>query len=338
MTIFNVTFVNALTLLSMIGAAGAARAATVSSDPAEGLVSASGPPTPLESPTPLPRYALPWQLRPVAAEGMARVDTSAAAFNDGQGNVDIALPSVFSASYPLTSRWAPVIKLGFVGNNAPGGALDGTAFANPMLGATYVRSLGIYRLALFGATTIPVGTGGGDAPNLRAAEANAASVSARPADAAMFAVNYMAGIAGGDLAYVGHGFTVQGELTLLQFIRVRGAGSGGASDTYRTQAAMGLHVGYFIGSHVSLSSDLHYRRWLSHPTTSGAGPGPRITFTDAGIDTTTVAVGPRVHFRVGSSWVRPGLSFVRGLDMRGFGAPLITAQTTAVQLDIPVTF
>jgi hypothetical protein len=45
------------------------------------------------------------------------------------------------------------------------------------------------------------------------------------------------------------------------------------------------------------------------------------------------------HFRLGkNSWVRPGISFVRGLDARGFGAPLITSQTTALQLDIPVTF
>jgi hypothetical protein len=151
----------------------------------------------------------------------------------------------------------------------------------------------------------------------------------------MFAVNYLAEMAGVDLAYVGHGFTVQGEVTLLQLVRVRG----GASDAFRTQAAAGLHVGYFIGSHFSLSGDLHYRRWLSRPTTLDASTGARVTFSDAGLNTTTVAVGPRAHFRVGRhGWIRPGLSFVRGLDARGFDAPLITAQATAVQLDIPVTF
>ena len=336
---FNVMFVKALTLLSMIGAAGAARGGTVSSEPAEGVISASEAPSSLDTPTSLPRYSLPWQLRPVTTGSMARIDTAAAVFNDGQGNLDIAVPTVFAASYQLTPLWAPAIKLAFVGNNAPGAALDGTAFANPMLGATYARALGIYRLALFGATTIPVGTGGGDAPNLRAAETNAASIAARPADAALFAVNYMAGIAGADLAYVGHGFTVQGELTLLQFIRVRGGDNGGATDAFRTQAAMGLHLGYFIGSHFSLSSDLHYRRWLSHPTTPGASTEPRITFSDAGMDTTTVAVGPRAHFRLGKhAWIRPGLSFVRGFDARGLDAPLLTAQATAVQLDVPVTF
>jgi hypothetical protein len=71
----------------------------------------------------------------------------------------------------------------------------------------------------------------------------------------------------------------------------------------------------------------------------GATRAAHITFSDAAMDTTTIAVGPRVHFRVGKQgWIRPGLSFVRGIDGRGFDAPLITAQATAVQLDIPVTF
>jgi hypothetical protein len=320
MTTFDITFVKALTLLSMVGAGSVARAETAASEPAE-------------------RLSLPWQMRPVTADNMLRIDTAAAVFNDTQGNIDIAVPTVLAATHQLTSHWAPVIKLGFVGNNAPGAALDGTALANPILGATYARTLGIYRLALFGATTIPIGTGGGDSPDLRAAEANAAAIAARPADAAMFAVNYMAGIAGVDLAYVGHGFTAQAEMTLLQFLRVRGGDSAGATDAFRTQAAVGLHLGYFIGSHVSLSSDLHHRRWLSHPTALDANAGPRITFSDAGMDTTSVAVGPRLHFRLGKrGWVRPGISFVRGLDARGFDAPLITAQTTAVQIDIPVTF
>jgi hypothetical protein len=339
MTTCNVTFVKVLTLLSMFGAAADARAGTLSTEPAEGVVRTPAPPVALEESVPLQRYSLPWQLRPVTTDSMVRIDTAAAVFNDAQGNLDVAVPTVVAANVQLTPRWAPTIRLSFVGNNAPGAALDGTAIANPLLGAAYARPLGRYRLALFGAATIPVGTGGGDRPNLRAAEANVASIAARPADAAMFAVNYLAAIAGGDLAYVGHGFTAQAEVTFLQFVRVRGGDSGGATDAFRTQASVALHVGYFIGSHFSLSSDVHHRRWLSSPTTAGTNTGARATFSDAGINTTTVAVGPRVHFRLGEhSWVRPGISFVRGIDARGFDAPLLTAQATAVQLDIPVTF
>lgn len=339
MTTLNITFANILTMLSIVGAAATARADTTSNAPIDGLVRAPASPASLETTETLPRYSLPWQLRPVLAESMVRIDTAAAVFNDGQGNIDIAVPTILAVSGRLTEHWAPTIRLGFVGNNAPGAVLDGTAIANPIAGATYARALGAYRLALFGATTIPVGTGGGDAPNLRAAESNAASISARPADAAMFAVNYLTEIAGVDLAYVGHAFTLQGEMTLLQYVRVRGGDSGGATDSFRTQAAAALHVGYFLGSHVSLSADVHHQRWLSRPTIIGANTAPRITFTDPGMDTTTVAVGPRFHFRVGKAgWVRPGLSLVRGFDARGFAAPLITARATAVLLDVPVTF
>lgn len=340
MTTFKITFVKALALLSpllsMIGSARVARA-EVASAPAGRVVTT--PPAPHEVPMDLQSHSLPWQLRPVTTDNMVRIDTAAAVFNDAQGNLDIAVPTVLAATYRLTPSWAPTIKLGVVGNNAPGAALDGTAFANPLLGMTYTRPLGSYRLALFGAATIPLGTGGGDAPNLRAAEANAASIAARPADAALFAVNYMTGLAGVDLAYTSHGFTAQAEMTLLQFVRVRGGHSGDATDAFRTQAAVGLHLGYFIGSHFSLSSDLHHRRWLSHPTPSGGNAGARITFSDAGMDTTSVAVGPRVHFRLGKhGWVRPGISLVRGFDARGFDAPLITAHATALRIDVPVTF
>jgi hypothetical protein len=285
------------------------------------------------------RYSLPWQLRPVTIGNLARVDSVAAVFNDANGNLDEAVATVVTASYQINRNWAPLVRLGFVGNDAPGEATDGSSFANPLVGATYARALASYRLALFGATTLPIGTGGGDAPNIRAAKTNAASSTARPADDAMFAVNYTTAIVGADFAYVNHGFTAQAEATLLQFVRVRGESGIGATDLFRTEAAVGLHLGYFIGSHFSLSSDLYYRRWLSHPTMLSAVTGARVELSDADMVNTTVAVGPRFHFRVGKqSWVRPGISFVRGLDARGFDAPLLTGQATGVRIDVPVTF
>jgi hypothetical protein len=199
--------------------------------------------------------------------------------------------------------------------------------------------VGSYHLALFGASTIPVGTGGGNGPNARAAKTNAASTVARPVDEAMFAVNYMTPIVGADLAYVNHGFTAQGEVTLLQYVRVRGDNSADALDTFRTNSAVGLHLGYFMGSHFSLGSDLHYQRWLSHPTTLNAMTGEQVPLSDAAMDTLTVSAGLRFHFRWGQhAWIRPGISYTRGFDGRGIDAPLITAQTNAVQIDIPVMF
>jgi hypothetical protein len=317
-----------LTLVATLGVQGAAYAEPISGGHVEGVVSTPALPATLAPPASAAPYSLPWQLRPVTIGDVVRLDSAAAVFNDANGNLDEAVATVLSASYQITRDWAPMVRLGFVGNDAPGAALDGTSFVNPLVGATYARRMGSsYRLALFGATTIPVGTGGGDAPNVGAVKTNAASIVARPADDAMFAVNYVTEILGVDFAYVNHGFTAQAEATLLQFVRVRGDKSAAATGRFRTNSAMGLHLGYFIGSHFSLGGDLRYQRWLSS--------------TDANIDMdmATVAAGPRLHFRLGKqAWIRPGISFVRGLDARGLDMPLITARTTAVQIDVPIMF
>ena len=136
-----------------------------------------------------------------------------------------------------------------------------------------------------------------------------------------------------------HGFTAQAEATLLQFVRVRGDSTAAAADPFWTNSAVGLHLGYFIGSHFSLGSDLLYQRWLSHPTTVDAMTAGHVPLSDAKMDMVTVAAAGRLHFRVGKqAWIGSGLSFVRGLDARGLDAPLLTAQTTALQIDIPVMF
>jgi hypothetical protein len=329
-------------LLTLAAAAGSQTAAYAESNtgaPTEAIAGAPSLPATVAPSDCALRYSLPWQLRPLTTGNLARVDSVAAVFNDAQGNLDWAVATVVTASYQVNRNWAPLLRLGFVGNNAPGEATDGASFANPLVGATYARPVGRYRFALFGAATLPIGTGGGDAPNIRAAKTNAASSTARPSDDAMFAVNYATAIAGADFAYVNYGLTVQTEATLLQFVRVRGANGIGATDSFRTEAAVGLHVGYFIGSHFSLSTDLHYRRWLSHPTTLNAATGAQVALSDADMANTTVAVGPRFHFRIGKQgWVRPGMSFVRGFDARGFDAPLLTAQATGVLIDVPVMF
>ena len=328
-----------LTLTATAGLPGSARAESRAVEPVEGVTSAASLPAAVAPSETGLRYALPWQLRPVTLGDLARVDSVAAVFNDANGNLDEAVATAVSASYQVSRQWAPMVRLAFVGNDAPGEATDGSSFANPLVGATYARPLGSYRLALFGATTLPLGTGGGDAPNIRAARTNAASSTVRPADDAMFAVNYTTAIAGADFAYVNHGLTAQAEATLLQFVRVRGENGIGATDSFRTEAAVGLHLGCFLGSHFSLSGDVHYRRWLSHPTAVSAATGARVALPDGGMTSATVAVGPRLHFRVGQQgWIRPGISFVRGLDARGFAAPLLTAQATGVQVDVPLTF
>lgn len=254
--------------------------------------------------------SLPWQLRPLTLDNEVSLDSRAAAFNDANGNLDVASSTVLGASYKLTPHWAPMIRLGFVGNDAPGAALDGAAFGNPILGATYVRAAGRTRIGAITAMALPLGTGG--------TTTDAAAATARPTDQAMFEVEDATAIAGADVAYVDHGFTAQLEATVMQGVRVRGAG-----DRLRTNSAFAAHVGTFLGDHVSIGADVRYQRWLS----------PTDAMTP--VDSAAVAVGVRVHFAVGEhARIHPGLSLTRGLDH----APLLSSEATAIEVSLPVTF
>lgn len=249
--------------------------------------------------------SLAWQLRPVTIDSVARIDSAAAAFNDRNGNLDLAVATTFTGTYRLSDAWAPMLRLGLVGNDAPGAALDGSAFANPLVGATHARAVGDYRLAAFAGATLPVGTG--------SARTHAASMTARPADRAMFAADELAVIAGVDVAFVRRGFTAQGEATLVQAVRVRGDEM--STGALSTRASVGLHLAYVVGWHVAVGGDLHYEHTL------------------------TASVGVRTQLALDRhTWVRPGIAVLRGLDGRGLDAPAITARTTAVMIDLPVTF
>lgn len=280
-----------------------------------------------------------WQLHAMTTGNLVQVDSVAAVFRDRQGNVDIAHPTTLGVRYQLTDPWAPMIRLAFAGNNAPGAALDGSSFGNPLVGATYTRGIRTRRLALFAAVALPVGSGGGNQPDARAARTNAAVVTARPADEPAFEVNYATAILGADVAYVNRGFTAQAEVTLLQSVRVRGDETAAGADAFRTRATLGAHVGGFLGRHLSVGADLEYRRWLSHPTMLDATTDPR--FPSAGEDpsTLTASLGVRVHVHVGNASVSPGLSYTRGFDgLAPHGPMTITKQTSAVAISIPVAF
>ena len=148
----------------------------------------------------------------------------------------------------------------------------------------------------------------------------------------MFAVNYFTVIAGGDFAYVDHKLTVQLEATLFQLARVRGSNAASSTDSARTNSTVGLHAGYFIIPMLSLGGEFRYQRWLSTPTTLPMGN--KVNFTDAAMDTVTVAIGPRAHFQVAKGmFLRPGISYARALDK-----PVSDASYNVVQVDIPLYF
>lgn len=287
------------------------------------------PPAAAASPSPAPAvpYSLPWLLRPAATATVVRLDTTVALFEDpATGRAGHTVVESLTASYKASARIAPIFRVSWVDHHAPAGTREasGRGLSNPLVGASYVRPLARgWGLSLFGASTIPVGSGGGDHPDPGAAAAVGRGIPARSAmDNALFSVNYWTLIGGLGAAHVTPALTLQGEATVLQLTRVRGPES---QDDSRTNLTLGLHAGRFLSPHVSLGGELRLQRWLTTAAPVRANAEAR--------ETLTAALGPRFHFKVGKHWVRPGLSYTRSLDepLRGQGYDML-------QLDVPITF
>jgi hypothetical protein len=315
-------------VLTLTALAGSARA----EGPPMPVASAAASPAPVPAPPP-PPYSLPWQLRPVAAANVIRSDTAFAFYDNGAGASGSTVATMLLASYKVTPSLAPMVRLGFVKNDAPATGPDGTSFVNPIVGATYAGKVNALRWAGFLGATIPIGMGGGNTPGPGAATADASGIRARSAmDNAMFAVNYFTAIVGGGVAYVDHKVTVQAEATLFQLFRVRGDSAASSTDSTRTNSTIGLHAGVFVIPMLSLGGEIRYQRWLSTPTQLSMGN--KVDLADFAKDTLTVAVGPRAHFAIGNGmWLRPGISYARGIDR-----PLTDASYNVVQVDLPLYF
>jgi hypothetical protein len=304
----------------------------VAADPPEATTVEAAPPPVAPPAPPAPPYSLPWQLRPIAATTAVRSDTSMA-FYDNNGASGSTVATMLAASYQITPHLAPLARLGFVNDDAPGTAVGGSSFLDPIVGLTYARRAGALRWAAFAAATIPIGSGSGDHPSAGVADANKTGPLARSAmDNAMFAVNYFTAIVGADAAYVDHKLTIQAEATLFQLLRVHGDDAGPASsDAARTNSTMGLHVGYFLIPALSLGAELRYQRWVATPTQLNA-MGMKVDVPN--VDNLTVAIGPRAHFAIGRGmFLRPGISYARAID-----EPLSSHSYNIVQVDVPVIF
>lgn len=286
--------------------------------------SPAAPPAPAPAPAP---YSLPWLLRPAAAATVVRLDTTVALFESpANGKAGHTVVESLIASYKATPRIAPLFRVSWVDHQAPGSTREasGHAFSNPLVGVSYVRPLAQgWRLSLFGASTIPVGNGGGDHPDPGAAAAIGRGIPARSAmDNALFSVNYWTLIGGMGAAHVTPKLTLQGEATVFQLTRVRGPES---QDKSRTNLTLGLHAGRFLSPHLSLGGEVRMQRWLSTAAPVRASSQAR--------ETLTAAFGPRFHFKLGGRWVRPGLSYTRSLDQ-----PLRAQRYEMLQLDVPIAF
>jgi hypothetical protein len=279
--------------------------------------------SPLLAQTP-PPYSLPWQLRPASVGNVVRLDTAAAFWDDAAGRSG----TTQATSLIVTRRLRPSFGLlgrAIVTHNDPPTGAGGSALANPLLGAIYAKPLrGGWRLSALLASTIPVGSGGGDQPDPGAAQAHLRGIAARSGmDNTLFAVNYWGLVAGVDFARVTPGLTLQAEATLFQLKRVRGPRT---QDSARTNFTTGLHVGRFLTPRLSLGGEVRYQRWLTNAAPVRADRSAR--------GTATFAVGPRLHFKLGPrTWLRPGIAYARALD-----DPLKRQHYGIVQLDVPVAF
>lgn len=277
--------------------------------------------------TPAPPYSLPFQLRPASVATAARADTSFARYEpEGASENGATVASVFTASYAVTKGLAPFLRLGLVSSTPPE-SLSTVAATNPVAGSGWALPLSPHwKLAGVVGVALPVGSGGGNHPDQSTRAALGAGVLARSAlDNALFGVNYLTVFSGVDLAWVHDGFTVQAEVTLFEAARTRGEDVD--SDSNRTNLTMGVHVAYFLLPMLSAGAELRMQRWLVSSTFLDDGAG-------ANDENVSVALGARLHMKLSdSSWIRPGLSWARGLD-----DPLAANGYDTLQIDVPVTF
>jgi hypothetical protein len=274
---------------------------------------------------PPPPYSLPWLLRPVVPASVVRLDETLAFLEDpASGNGGATYVTSLIATWRASPRWVPIFRETFIHNDPPTGPNPSSAFSNPLLGINHLRPLGKdWRFSGFFASTIPIGSGGGDAPDPGRSAAQSAAIPARSSmDNALFAVNYWTVIGGLGFARVTRGLTLQGEVTVLQLFRVRGPET---QDDTRTNLTAGVHAGHFFSPRVSLGAEVRLQRWLTDAAPVRNDPSAR--------EQLTFGLGPRLHFKLGSHWVRPGISYTRAFD-----DPMKRQGYDVVQLDVPVAF
>lgn len=263
--------------------------------------------------------SLPWALRPISLPNVLRLDTAAAASDEGT-----VLASVLTAGVRVTPTLGLLGKVPLIQSVA--GEQTGTVIGNPLLGALYSpRITDSTKIGLFLGFAVPIGMGGGDGADPHAQRIMRLGIPARSAmDNALFAVNYLTKGVGVSVAYVGHGLTAQLESTVFMLFRARGEGVD--REPSRTNLTAGAHAGYAVFPWLTPSVEARYQRWLSTPAA--------VAKDEARRDTLTVAFGLRGTWQVSERVVaRPGVSYAEPLDL-----PLSGAAYRVVQLDLPIVF
>lgn len=274
---------------------------------------------------PPPPYSLPWGLRGAAVASVVRSDTVFADYQDAKGNDGKTMVSMLLVGAKLNDKMGAIFRAGYLDHSPPVGE-DGNGYFNPVVGVNYlVKPRKDLRVSYFLGLTVPVGQGGGNAPNPATSTAIKSGALARSAlDNAMFSVNDVALIPGVDIAYVNHGVTLQWEATVIQAKRVRGEQK--QVDRNKTNFTTGIHFGYFFAKPISVGAELRYQRWVTTPSFVEADSSQR--------DNLSFTLGPRFHARLGHKvWFRPGVSYTTSLAGR-----MDDLDYRIVQLDLPLYF
>lgn len=303
--------------------AGAALPISAHAAPAVVGVDGTAPPPPAAEPTakpkPTPRFALPFQLRPVIAKTLVRDDLVASTHAGGS-----TVANVTTFSYSFLPNVAVLARVPYVSNTPKAGA-HGTAFGNPLLGGLYTPALRpTTRLSLFAGVAFPIGQGGGNTPDKAKASAEAAAIYGRAAmDNALWVADYGVGTAGVGLAQVVGPCTGQLEATVLHLVRMHAENA--QKDASRTNLTTGAMAGCYVLPPLQLIGELRYQRWLSTPTV--------VTLDASKRDQATAGLGLRFDVRAGAITLRPGLLVATPLD-----SPMKKADYRQVMIDVPIVF
>jgi hypothetical protein len=263
-------------------------------------------------------FSLAYAVRPWAPPDLLRIDSA------------FLLSRAQSTSVPTLTVGARVVRdlgiyvRGAIVANTRDDELQRSGIGNPALFALFTPEVAAKtRVPFVLAVAVPLGEGGGDAPDSDVRAAVGAGVYARQAmDNALFATNYVTTAVGAGVSRVDRGWTLQVEATFFQLFRARG----GAMDAERTRSNLtsGLNVGYALTDFLNLNVEAHYQRWLSTPAIVQKDSAFRDQLTVGGGVRFTVVLENGVA-------LRPGVGYFRGID-----APMGRNGAHIVQIDLPI--
>ena len=237
-----------------------------------------------------------------------------------RGTKESTMLNVAIGSYDV-NRWVSVFgRVGMV-HNTSNDTATATGIGNPVVGATFnFVSRPHLKIGGIAGASIPVGSGGGNAPSAGMLRAWTNSIDW---GGVMFAVDHFDMQTGFNTTFVGGAFALRFESTLHQLLRVRGAKADvlGANATVTSSTAT---LSFAPVSRLTFSGAFSETRFWNTPKAIQESPRSRVDYYGIGAIATS--------FDVGRVACAPSLSYARALDL-----PLRDAKFQVVELDLGFT-